>query len=354
MNFDLLKRLCETPGVSGSEDLIRKVAAEEMRPLVDSISVDVMGSVIGVKKGSAEGPRIMIAAHIDEIGFRVRHIDDKGFIKIAPVGGWDPRNLVSQRVLVHGFSGQSLRGTLTSTAKPKHLLSGDEAGKAPKLEDLFVDLGLPGDKVKELVEVGDQITMDRTAELIGDMVVSKTLDDRIGVYVMIEALRKLQGKAIPATILAVATTQEEVGLRGAVPAAYALSPDVGIAVDITLAMDIPGSGAEDNITKLGEGTAIKISDSSLICNPKLVKHFRTLAKDKEIKHQMEMLPFGGTDAGGIQRSRGGVPSITLSIPTRYAHSVNEMAHLGDVEATIDLLVAYLEDAHTGDYTYGLD
>jgi len=119
-------------------------------------------------------------------------------------------------------------------------------------------------------------------------------------------------------------------------------------------MDIPGAGAEDNITKLGEGTAIKISDSSLICNPKLVKHFRNLAKDKEIKHQLEMLPFGGTDAGGIQRSRGGVPSITLSIPTRYAHSVNEMAHLGDVEATIDLLAAYLEDAHTGDYTYGLD
>jgi endoglucanase len=352
MNFELLKRICETPGVSGSEDRIRKVVAEELRPLVDTIDVDVMGSIIGVKEGSG-GPRVMIAAHIDEIGFRVRHIDDKGFIKIAPVGGWDARNLISQRVFVHGFAGQSLRGTLTSSAKPKHLQGNDE-GKAPKVEELFVDLGLPGDKVKELVEVGDQITLDRTSELVGNMIVSKTLDDRVGVYVMIEALRKLKEKAVPATILAVATTQEEVGLRGAVPAAYALNPDIGIAVDITIAYDIPGSGAEDSVTRLGEGAAIKISDSSLICHPKLVRHFRNVAEAKGIKYQLEMLPFGGTDAGGIQRARGGVTSITLSIPTRYAHTVNEMAHIEDIDACVDLLAAYLEEAHTGDYKHTLD
>ncbi|BDI30370.1 peptidase M42 [Capsulimonas corticalis] len=354
MNFDLLKRLCETPGISGSEDPIRKLAAAEMRPLVDTLEADSMGSVIGIKEGKSGGPRVMIAAHIDEIGFRVRHIDDKGFIRIAPVGGWDPRNLMAQRVFVHGFSSQSLRGALGTSAKPKHLMSPEDANKSPKIEEFYVDLGLPGEKVKELVEVGDMITMDRTTEQIGDMVLSKTLDDRLGVFIMIEALRKLQGKDITATVLAVATTQEEVGLRGAVPAAYALNPDIGIALDVTIAFDIPGSADADRITTLGGGAAIKISDSSLICHPKLVRHFRDIAKAKDITHQLEILPAGGTDAGGIQRSRGGVPSITLSIPTRYIHSVNEMAHLEDIQATIDLLAAYLEEAHTGDYKFVLE
>jgi len=354
MNFDLLKRLCETPGISGSEEPIRRAVAAEMRPFVDTLDVDAMGSIIGTKPGNTGGPRVMIAAHIDEIGFRVRHIDDRGFIRISPVGGWDPRNLVSQRVFVHGFAGQSLRGTLSPNAKPRHLLTGDEGSKGAKLEELFVDLGLPVDEVKELVEVGDAVTMERTSEIVGKTIVSKTLDDRIGVYIMIEALRKLQGTSIPSTVLAVATTQEEVGLRGAIPAAYALKPDVGIAVDITVAYDVPGSGAEDRITALGDGVAIKISDTSLICHPKLVRHFRDIAQEKGIKHQLEMLPYGGTDAGGIQRSRGGVPSITLSIPTRYPHSVNEMANMADIQATIDLLVAYLEVAHTGKYGYSLD
>ncbi|BDI30372.1 peptidase M42 [Capsulimonas corticalis] len=354
MNFDLLKRLCETPGVSGGEDPIRKLAAAEMRPFVDTLSIDAMGSVIGIQEGKPGGPRVMIAAHIDEIGFRVRHIDDKGFVWIAPVGGWDTRNLVMQRVFVHGFAGQSLRGALTPTSKPRHLIQGDEGSKVGKIEEFYVDLGLPGDDVKGLVEVGDMVTMDRTTEQIGDMVLSKTLDDRLGVFIMIEALRKLQGKDITATVLAVATTQEEVGLRGAIPAAYALNPDIGVAVDITVAYDVPGTSEADRITSLGAGVAIKISDTSLISHPKLVRHFRDIAQAQGISHQLEMLPYGGTDAGGIQRSRSGVPSITLSIPTRYPHSPNEMAHLDDIQATIDLLAAYLEEAHLGDYKYVLE
>lgn len=354
MNFDLLKRLCETPGISGSEDPIRKVVAAELGPLIDSLAVDSMGSVIGTKSGAEGGPRVMIAAHIDEIGFRVRHIDDRGFIRIAPVGGWDPRNLVSQRVLVHGFSGTSLLGTLSPSAKPKHLLSNDDAVKSPRLEELFVDLGLPVDDVKANVEVGDAVTMERSSEIVGNTIVSKTLDDRIGVYVMLEALRKLKDTALTSTVIAVGTTQEEVGLRGAVPAAYALNPDIGIALDITIAYDVPGASGEDRVTTLGEGVAIKISDSSLICHPKLVRHFRDVAVARGIKHQLELLPAGGTDAGGIQRSRSGVPSITLSIPTRYAHTVNEMAHVEDIQATIDLLAAYLEVAHEGHYQFALE
>jgi putative aminopeptidase FrvX len=351
LNFDLLKRLCETPGISSREELMRKLVVEELRPLADSIEADTMGNVIATKKGAADGPKVMIAAHMDEIGFMVKHIDERGFVRLLPVGGWDPRVMVAQRVLVHGFAGQTLRGTLMPGGKPIHLLTPDEAKQPPKIEEFFVDLGLSGDSVKELVELGDMVTMDRTCERVGDTVVSKTLDDRLSVFVMIEALRLLQNTPIQATILAVATTQEEVGLRGAVTSAYALQPDIGIALDVTLAVDFAGTSESERVTQLGAGTAIKIVDSSLLCHPKLVRHFRDVAQAKGIKYQLEMLPRGGTDAGGIQRSRGGVPSFTLSIPTRYIHTVNEMAHVADIQASIELLAAYLQDAHTRQYGY---
>jgi len=221
--------------------------------------------------------------------------------------------------------------------------------KPPKIEEMYVDLGLPVDKVKALVEIGDMVTMARTAERIGDNVTSKTLDNRLSVFVMIEALRDVRDHACD--ILAVATTQEEVGLRGVTTAAYALQPDVGIALDVTLANDFPGPADFDHVTKLGNGTAIKVMDSSLICHPKLVRHFRDVAEKNKIKYQLEVLPRGGTDAGGIQRTRAGVPSFTLSIPTRYVHTVNETASVADIEGTIELLARYLEDAHTRKYGY---
>ncbi len=354
LNYDLLKRLCETPGISGSEDSMLRLVANEMRPLVDSMEADVMGNLIGTKRGSDNGPRVMIAAHVDEIGFRVRHIDEKGFLRLLPVGGWDPRNMVAQRVLISGYRGNKVRGTLMPGSKPTHLLTAEEAAKPVKIEEFFVDLGLPVDKVKEQVELGDMVTMDRTCERVGDTVVSKTLDDRLCVFIMIEALRKLKGTPITANLLAVATTQEEVGLRGATTSAYALRPDIGIALDVTLAVDIPGTPEPEWVTSLGNGTAIKISDSSLICHPKLVRHFRDVAEARGIKYQLELLPRGGTDAGGIQRSRSGVPSFTLSTPTRYIHTVNEMAHVDDIQAGIDLLAAYLEEAHTRQYGYAND
>lgn len=351
MNFDLLKRLCETPGISSREEKMRSLVMDELKPLTDSVTMDAMGNVIGIKKGSG-GPRVMIAAHMDEIGFLVKYVDDRGFIRLHPVGGWDPRVMVAQRVYVHGFAGQTLLGTLMPAAKPIHLLSEEDKKKQPTVEEFFVDVGLPGDKVKSLVEIGDQVTMARTAERVGDMVVSKTLDDRVSVFVMLEALRAV-GKH-SCEIQAVATTQEEIGLRGATTAAYALRPDIGIAVDITLANDFPGPDDYERITRLGHGTAIKVMDSSLICHPKLVRHFRDVAEKHKIPYQLEILSRGGTDAGGIQRSRGGVPSFTLSIPTRYVHTVNEMAAVSDIEASIDLLARYLEEAGTRTYAYDGD
>jgi endoglucanase len=351
LNFDLLKRLCETPGIPSREERMRKLVAEELKPLTDTLEADVMGNVIALKKGAPDGPRVMIAAHMDEIGFMVKYLDENGFLRLLPIGGWDPRAMVAQRVLVHGFAGQSLRGTLMPGSKPPHLLTDEERNRPPKIDEFFVDLGLPAEKVRSLVEPGDMVTMDRTAERVGDTVVSKTLDNRLSVFVMIEALRLLRSKSLQASVLAVATTQEEVGLRGAMTAAYALQPDIGLALDVTIANDFPGPPDYEQITRLGGGAAIKISDSSLLCHPKLVRHFRDIAEAKGIPYQLEILPRGGTDAGGIQRSRGGVPSFTLSIPTRYIHTVNEMAHVDDIQAAVNLLAAYLEEAHTRQYGY---
>lgn len=346
INFDLLRRLCETPGVSGREEQVRDVVIEELRPLTDEITVDIMGSVIAVKKGSG-GPRVMLAAHTDEIGFLVKFVEDKGFLRVQPVGGWDPRTMVAQRVHVHGFGGQALLGTLMPAAKPIHLLTPEELNKPPKIEEFFVDLGLPADQVKAQVEIGDMVTMARTTERVGDMVVSKALDDRLSVFIMIEALRAVGPHM--AEIVAVATTQEEVGLRGAMTAAYAQRPDIGIALDVTLANDFPGVMDYDQVTKLGGGCALKIMDSFSLSHPKLVRHFRDLAEKNGIPYQLEILARGGTDAGVIQRSRAGVPSFTLSTPTRYIHTVNEMAHTADIEGAIALLARYLEDAGTRDY-----
>ncbi len=348
MNFDLLKRICETPGVPSREEQVRALVMDEMKGLVDEITVDSMGSVVGYKKGKG-GPKVMLAAHMDEIGFLVKYIDDRGFIRLQPVGGFDARVLIAQRVHVHGFKGETLLGAVQPGAKPTHLLTDEERVKPLKLDDLFVDVGLSGEEVKARVEIGDMVTMARTTEIVGGNVISKSLDDRVSVYVMLEALRALQTHTCE--IYAVATVQEEVGLRGAAVAAYNVQPDIGIAIDVTLATDYPGSPEHDRVSALGKGAAIKIMDGSLICHPKLVRHFRDIAEANNIPHQMEILPRGGTDAGAIQRSRGGVPSFTLSIPTRYVHTVNETASITDIDACVQLLAKYLEDAHTRTYGY---
>ena len=347
LNEKLLKRLIEAPGVPGREERQREIAREELEALTDEVHTDPLGSVIGTKRGRDDA-RVMIAAHLDEIGFLVKYVDDKGFLRLQTLGGHDPANMVSQRVLVTTTEGESLRGALQPARKPPHLARGDEdQQKLPKVDAFFVDLGMSADEVKKAVRIGDYVTMDRTLERVGDNYLGKAMDDRIGVFVMFEALRAMED--YEATIYAAATSQEEVGLRGASASGSALEPTVVVALDITIAMDVPGGGNENTITELGKGAAIKIMDSSLICHPKLVEHFRRIAEREGIAHQMEILPQGGTDAGGVQRLHGGIPSITLSIPTRYVHTPNEMVNASDVQACIDLLARYLEETHTGDY-----
>jgi len=349
MNVELLKRLTEAHGVPGQEDAIRDIVKKELKGICE-FKIDTMGSLHCVKKATKKGKakKLMIAAHMDEIGFVVKYIDDKGFIRLQPLGGWDPRQMNSQRVFVHTKEGVK-NGVLMFGTKPKHLLTEAEAAKKPEIADFFVDLGMSGEEAKSKVRLGDMVTMNRTFQQMGDLYTCKCMDDRAGLYVMIEALKAVKDHGID--VYAVATVQEEIGLRGAAASGWAIAPDICVALDITLANDIPGIPEQDHITKLGQGAAIKFLDSSLICHPKVFEHFRTIAEKKKIKHQIEILSLGGTDAGGVQRLHGGIPSFTLSIPTRYVHTVNETVHGGDMDACVELLARYIEDADKGEYGY---
>ncbi len=352
MNIDLLKRLTEAHGVPGQEEMIRAIVKKELAKVCE-ISVDTMGNMICLKRATrkpAKGApkKLMLAAHMDEIGFIVRYIDPKGFLRVQPLGGWDPRMMAAQRVIVHCKDG-ALNGVMMPGVKPKHLLTPADAAKQLTTDDYFVDLGLPVARVKRTIQIGDMVTMDRAFHEMGDLYTCKAMDDRVAVFVMIEAMKAAKSHEVD--VFGVATVQEEIGLRGATAAGSGLRPDICVAIDITLANDIPGIPDEMAVTRLGDGTAIKFMDSSLICHPKLYQHFLSLAKKHKIPHQIEVLPLGGTDAGGVQRQHGGIPSFTLSIPTRYVHTVNETIHKKDLKASVDVLARYIEDAHRGDYTY---
>ncbi len=351
MNVELLSKLTEAHGVSGQEGAIRAIVREELAGICDT-RVDAMGNLIAtkaatIKPSNGQPKKLMLAGHMDEIGFIVRYVDDKGFLKLQPIGGHDPRQLPSQRVIVHTREGQ-LNGLLMMSAKPKHLQKG-AAASAPSVDELFVDVGLNGEEAKKAVRLGDMVTMNRQFQTMGDLFTCKAMDDRVAVFAIVEALKAVKDHAVD--IVAAMTTQEEVGIRGAAASGWSVQPDIAVALDVTLANDFPGIADDQAITKLGEGTAIKLMDSSLICHPKLVEHFRSLAESNGIKHQIEILPGGGTDAGAFQRLHGGIPSFTLSVPTRYVHTVNETVHKDDVQATIDLLVRYIEDAHNGVYEF---
>lgn len=348
MNIELLRSLVEAHGVSGQEDQVRDIVRNELKGICE-MRTDSMGNLHCVRQGKGKSPKkLMLAAHMDEIGFVVKYIDDKGFLRIQTLGGWDPRQMASQRVFVHAKRGM-LNGVLMSSTKPKHMLSPEEMNKPPQVENYFVDIGMNEAAAKKAVSLGDMVTMNRTMQQMGQLLTCKSMDDRVAVYVMIEAVKA--AKKHDVELHAIATVQEEIGLRGAAASGWSVQPDMVVAIDITLANDIPCLDPMDHVTKLGDGAAIKIMDSSLICHPKLVEHFRALAVKHKIKHQMEVLPFGGTDAGAVQRLHGGVPAFTLSIPTRYVHTVNETVHSADVDACVALLARYIEDAHNGKYGY---
>ncbi|MGM0592648.1 MAG: M42 family metallopeptidase, partial [Halobacteriota archaeon] len=266
---------------------------------------------------------------------------------VDALGGWDPRVLRAQRVTVHTDHGD-LTGVIGSV--PPHTLTEEQQEKADAVESVAVDLGLPADAVGERVAVGDLVTMEQTTVRMGDHVTGKALDDRVCLLVMLEVARRIDDP--PVTLHFAATVQEEVGIRGAQALGVDLDPDLAIALDVTVANDVPGFEADRYVTRLGAGTAIKLKDSSVITNPKVTRRLRTLAADNDVSYQMEVLPAGGTDTAGFQRSYGAKPVGALSVPTRYLHTVTESAHVDDVDATVDLLERFLQ-SETDDHDYTL-
>jgi len=344
--MDLLKKLTDAAGIPGYEAPVRRVVSEALAEHVDSIDTDALGNLVAHKVG--DGPVVLVAGHMDEIGFFVSHIEEEtGFLRINPAGGFDPVTLVAQRVDVH-TSGGTLVGCIGR--KPTHVLRDEERKKPVELRDLFVDVGLSADVVKERIRIGDTVTMRQSFLEFGDLISAKALDDRAGVYVGIEAIKRAKNTACD--LYFAGTTQEEVGLRGARVAGFATHPQIAIALDATVAADMPGVPAQDQVTRLGKGVAIKIRDSASISHPALVRWMCQLADERGIPYQMEILPRGGTDAGAMQMAHEGAAVITLSIPTRYVHSVVETVHPQDVEAAIDLLAAFLETADQVDLQDG--
>ena len=345
MNISLLKEICETPGAPGYEHPIRKLILQETVNLGDNVSVDNMGNVTVFKKGISN-KKVMVAAHMDEIGFMVTHIDDNGFIRFTTLGGFDPKTLTAQRVIVHGVS--DIIGVMGS--KPIHLMSPEEREKPPKISDFFIDTGMKVADVKSIVQIGNTITRERQLIEMGDCVNCKSLDNRISVYILIETLKRLSD--IPYDLYAVFTVQEEVGIRGAQVATLGIKPDFGFGLDTTIAFDVPGSKEHEQVTKLGKGAGIKIMDSSVICDSRMVKYMKTIADKHTISWQAEILTGGGTDTSGIQRmTAGGAITGAVSIPTRHIHQVIEMVNKQDVEDSINLLTHCIEELDQFDWAH---
>ena len=337
MNKQLLAEICKVPGAPGFEEKVRQVVLREIKDLCDEVTIDNMGNVYAIRRG-ASNKAAMVGAHMDEIGFMVTHIDDKGFIRFTTLGGFDPKTLTAQRVIVHGK--EDIIGVMAS--KPIHVMTQDERNKVAKLSDYFIDTGLSAEKVKELVSIGDAITREREFIEMGDCFNCKSLDNRLAVFIAIETLKNLKGKTLPNDVYIVFTVQEEVGIRGANVASLNIKPHFGFGLDTTIAFDLPGAAAHEQITKLGEGTAIKIMDASTICDVRMVRYMKEVADRNKIKWQPEILTAGGTDTAGIQRmSPGGSIAGAVSIPTRHLHQVIEMAHKDDIQGSIDLLSACL-------------
>lgn len=345
-HLNLLKSICEVAGAPGFEQRIRNLIIKEVSPLVDQVSTDNMGNVTAYIKGKDSSKKVMITAHMDEIGFIVTHIDDNGFVRFHTLGGFDPKTLTAQRVIIHGK--KDLIGVMGS--KPIHVMSPEERNKVPKTTDFFIDLGMSKKEVEEYIEVGDPITRERELIEMGDCVNCKSIDNRVSVFILIEALRKI--KQPPYDIYGVFTVQEEVGIRGAQVATQAIQPDFGINLDTTIAFDVPGAPAHEKVTELGKGTAIKIMDSRTICDYRMVRFMKETANKNKIKWQHEILTAGGTDTSALQQmTAGGSIAGAISIPTRHIHQVIEMAHKKDIDNSIKLLVKCVESIHQYNWSF---
>ena len=333
----LVEELCMTPGISGHEEKIAEIIKRELKDVADDIETDLMGNVIATKKGSSKkGPKVMLAAHMDEIGLMVRYIDDNGYIKFSTIGGINDQMLMNQTVVIHSKNGD-LTGVIGS--KPPHVTKPEERKKVVPYDEMFIDIGAKDkEQAEEMVSIGDPITFKSWFEAFpNDLVMCKALDNRLGCYVMMEVLKRVNTRA---TVYGVGTVQEEVGLKGAKTSAFKLNPDLAIALDVTLSGDHPGIKPEEAPVVMGKGPAIILADASGrgILTQQSVKDMLIKAGDEnDIPYQLEVSDGGTTDGTAIHLTREGIPTGVLSVPTRYIHTPVSVCSMDDIESTIQLI-----------------
>ncbi|MEM3701067.1 MAG: M42 family metallopeptidase [Candidatus Bathyarchaeia archaeon] len=337
---EILEKLSNACGVAGREEEVRNLMKNMLKPYVDEIKEDKLGNVIGVKKGEKNAPKVMLAAHMDEIGLFVKTISKEGFLQFTKIGGIDDRILLAQKVIVHTEKGP-LHGIIGS--KPPHIQKEEERKKVMTYDELFIDIGAENqEEAKKMgVKIGDPISFDiKFAKIGNDIVIGKAFDDRVGCAVMVETMKQL--KETECTVYAVGTVQEEVGLRGATTAAFGIYPDVGIALDVTVAGDVPGVKEVEAPVKLRKGPSITVADYGLITHPKVLRLLVDAAEENSIPYQLETGLQGSTDAARISLTREGVPSGVISVPTRYIHSPASLLSLKDAENAVKLTVAAIK------------
>ncbi|MHC1585133.1 MAG: M42 family metallopeptidase [Candidatus Syntropharchaeia archaeon] len=339
---NLLKKMSDAHGISGYEGSVGEILEEEIKPFVDEIRRDRVGNLIGHKRGKK--PCVMIAAHIDEIGLMTKYVDENGFLRFMPIGGWFDQTLLNQRVIVHGK--EKLVGVIGS--KPPHLMKEEERKKPVKIEDMFIDIGAKSreDAEKMGVVPGIPISIDREMKrLINERVTGKAFDNRAGVVMAVEALKRMETDV---EVYLVGTIQEEVGLKGAKTSAFGIEPDVGIATEVTIPGDHPGIEKKDSPIEIEKGPAITVADASgrgIITPEPVLRWLRETAEKSGIEYQLGVSSGGTTDASAIFLTRSGIPSGVISVPCRYIHSPVEVLSLRDLDRCAELIARAVEHVH---------
>ncbi|VVB87667.1 Tetrahedral aminopeptidase [uncultured archaeon] len=338
---DLLERLSNAHGVSGYEGSVRQIIEEEVRPYVDEIRTDKMGNLIATKHGGS--PVVMLAAHMDEIGLMIKYVDDKGFARFTKTGGWFDQTLLNQRMILHTENGP-VYGVLGS--KPPHAMKEEDKNKVIKAEDMFIDFGATSkeDADRLAVKIGTPVTSDAEFKSLGnDRVTGKAFDNRAGCAMLIGALSEM--KDIKATVHAVFTVQEEVGLKGAKTSAFGLNPDVALATDVTITGDHPGIEKKDSAIEMGKGPAVTVSDADgrgIIVPEPVLKWLKEAAESNGIPYQLDVGSGGTTDASAIHLTKEGIPTGVISPPSRYIHTPVSVLSMSDLENAVKLVARAVE------------
>ncbi|MBU1144295.1 MAG: M42 family metallopeptidase [Firmicutes bacterium] len=331
----LLKELTMLNGIPANEKNVRKYIEKACKDICE-ISYDNLGSIIMKKIGNKTGPKIMVAGHMDEVGFIVSEITKEGYIKFIPAGGWWGHVVLSQQFNISTKSGKEIRGVVGS--KPPHILEAEERKKVVELKDMYMDIGVASkdEALKEGIQIGDMITpfIESMALSNPKYLLAKAFDNRIGIALAIEVLKNIQNEEHQNIYYGVGTVQEEVGTRGAGTAAYKIEPDIGIALDVTIAFDFPGGSNE---TQLGKGPCLMIYDSSMVGHVALREYTEQLCKELNIPYQLSFLSHGGTDAGKMHVTKTGCPSIAICLPCRYLHSHTSIIHEDDYENAVKIV-----------------